>query len=87
MFVILLSQDGFCSKCLKATLQRESPNQSLPKVEEKQVYEDVLQRRFFKNFPIFKENICVEDYFQESFRSYCLGNSRTITQEGSIETR
>ena len=46
---------------LKATLQKESPNQSLPKVSsehshkkyvQKQAYADVLQNRF-RNFPTF----------------------------------
>ena len=38
---------------LKATLQKESPNQSLPKVssEPGEVYQN--KNRFFRNFPIF----------------------------------
>ena len=39
---------------LKATLQKESPNQSHPKVSsEAGVYADVLQNRSSRNFPIF----------------------------------
>ena len=38
---------------LKATLQKESSNQSLPKVSSEAGVPDVLQNCFFRNFPIF----------------------------------
>ena len=45
---------------LKATLQKESPNQSLPKVssEPGEVYQN--KNRFFRNFPIFTaKHLCL----------------------------
>ena len=38
---------------LKATLQKESSNQSLPKVSSEAGVPDVLQNCFFRSFPIF----------------------------------
>ena len=52
---------------LKTTLQKGSPNQSLPiKSLQKQTYGDVLQNRFFRNFPIFTgKHLCWSLFFNK----------------------
>ena len=54
---------------LKATLQKESPNQSHPKVSsEAGVYADVLQNRSSRNFPIFTgKHLCWSLFFNKLY--------------------
>ena len=55
---------------LKAILQKESPNNHFLKSLQKQDYVDVLQSRFFRNFPIFTGNHLCWSLFLMKLQAY-----------------